>query len=180
MILSPLLLLVSFFIKIESGGPVIFKQKRVGVNSSYFTMFKFRTMAEGTPDLPSALVKENDPRFTRVGKLLRRYSIDELPQLINIIIGDMNFIGPRPALYNQFDLITMRAECDIDNIKPGITGWAQVNGRDAIPLETKVYLDKYYLNNRSLMLDIKILYMTIFKSCSGVGLHSETNRSSGS
>ncbi|MDQ7792744.1 MAG: sugar transferase [Clostridia bacterium] len=153
-------------------GTAIFKQKRVGQFDRYFTLYKFRTMRVGTPDLPSDMVQKDDQRFTRLGRLLRRLSIDELPQLFNIIKGDMNFIGPRPALYNQEDLIEMRRSVGVNRLKPGVTGWAQVNGRDNVPIERKVELDRYYLENRSVWLDLRILWLTLVKSFCGADLYS--------
>lgn len=173
-ILLPVMALLAVAIRIDSKGPAIFKQTRVGKDNRYFMLYKFRTMHVGTPDLPSDMVPSNDPRFTRPGKLLRRLSLDELPQLINIIKGDMNFIGPRPALYNQYDLISMREKAGVHRIKPGVTGWAQVNGRDNILLERKVELDKYYLDNQSFLLDLKILWFTLVKSLGGKDLYKDT------
>ena len=170
--LSPVLLLVALIIKLESQGPAIYTQKRVGQFGRFFTIYKFRTMQTGMPDLPSDKVGADDPRFTRSGKWLRRFSIDEFPQLFNIIKGEMVFIGPRPALHNQHELNAMRHMRRIDALKPGISGWAQVNGRDSISLETKVELDKYYLDNRSWRLDLKILWMTFFKTTRGEGLYA--------
>ncbi len=170
--LSPILLLVALIIRLESPGPAIFTQKRVGQFGRLFTIYKFRTMQIGTPDLPSDKVGEDDPRFTRNGRFLRRFSIDEFPQLFNIIKGEMVFIGPRPALHNQHELNAMRHMRGIDVLKPGITGWAQVNGRDSIPLETKVELDKYYLGFHNWQLDLKILWLTFFKTTTGEGLYN--------
>lgn len=170
--LSPLLLLVALIIKLESRGPAIYTQRRVGQFGQLFTIYKFRTMQTGMPDLPSDKVGADDPRFTQSGKWLRRFSIDEFPQLFNIIKGEMVFIGPRPALHNQHELNAMRRMRGIDALKPGISGWAQVNGRDSIPLETKVELDKYYLDFRCWQLDLKILWMTFFKTTRGEGLYA--------
>ena len=170
--LSPVLLLVALLIKLESPGPAVFTQKRVGQFGRLFTIYKFRTMQIGMPDLPSDKVGEDDPRFTKSGKFLRRFSIDEFPQLFNIITGEMVFIGPRPALHNQHELNAMRHMRGIDALKPGITGWAQVNGRDSIPLETKVELDKYYLDFHNWQLDLKILWLTFFKTTTGEGLYN--------
>jgi len=172
-VLAPLMMLVALAIRLDSQGPAIFKQTRVGQFGRYFTLYKFRTMHVGTPDLPSEMVSKDDHRFTRLGKFLRRFSIDELPQLFNIIRGDMNFIGPRPALYNQYELIAIRNAAGVNCLKPGVTGWAQVNGRENISLEQKVELDKYYLDNRSWWLDIKILWMTVVKSLGGADLYRE-------
>jgi len=171
-VLLPLLLLVALIIKWESRGPAIFTQRRVGQFGQLFTIYKFRTMQTGMPDLPSDKVGEDDPRFTKSGKFLRRISIDEFPQLFNIIKGEMVFIGPRPALHNQHELNAMRHMRGIDALKPGISGWAQVNGRDSIPLETKVELDKYYLDFNDWQLDLKILWLTFFKTTNGEGLYA--------
>ncbi len=171
-IFSPLLLIIGFMIRIDSPGTVIFRQKRVGRHGKFFIMYKFRTMVVGMPDLPSALVKEDDYRFTRLGKKLRRFSLDELPQFLNIIKGDMNFVGPRPALYNQDDLISLREKAGIHVLKPGVTGWAQINGRETVLVEEKVKLDEYYLRNRSLVLDLKIILLTLFNSSRGKDLYS--------
>lgn len=170
--LSPVLLLVALIIKMESRGPAIYTQQRVGQYGRLFTIYKFRTMQTGMPDLPSDKVGADDPRFTRSGKWLRRFSIDEFPQLFNIIKGEMVFIGPRPALHNQYELNAMRHMRGIDALKPGISGWAQVNGRDSIPLEVKVELDKYYLDFHDWQLDLKILWLTFFKTTSGEGLYA--------
>ena len=172
-ILSPLFVVVALLIKIDSPGPVIFKQKRVGQYGNYFTIYKFRTMKIDTPDLPSDKIDKNDERFTRIGKILRRFSIDEIPQLFNIIKGDMSFIGPRPALYNQVELINLRKKEGIFALKPGITGWAQVNGRDNISIKEKVELDKFYLQHKSLLLDLKIIFLTFVNVITGSGLYSE-------
>ena len=170
--LSPILLLVALIVKLESRGPAIFAQRRIGRFGHHFTMYKFRTMQIGMPDLASDQVGENDPRFTASGKWLRRFSVDELPQLLNVIKGDMVFVGPRPALYNQYDLIAMRHARGIDALKPGITGWAQVNGRDSIPLEVKVDLDEYYLKHRCWRLDLRTVWLTFFKTAAGEGLYA--------
>ena len=170
--LMPAFIVVALLIKLESKGPVIFKQKRVGQFGALFTIYKFRTMQVGMPDLPSDQVAETDHRFTGIGKFLRRFSLDELPQLWNVVRGEMNFVGPRPALYNLYDLIEWRSSVGVHKIKPGITGWAQVNGRDSIPLERKVELDQYYLLHHSWDLDMRILWMTLFKSAAGADLYS--------
>lgn len=170
-IIAPMMLLVAVAIRLDSRGPAIFKQTRVGQFDRFFTIYKFRTMHVGTPDLPSEMVQKDDRRFTRLGKFLRRLSIDELPQLFNIVKGDMNFIGPRPALHNQYKLIAMRKKAGVNRLRPGVTGWAQVNGRDNIPLERKVELDKFYLDHHSLVLDLKILWLTLVKSITGADLY---------
>ena len=172
-ILAPVLLVIALIIKCESRGPVIFAQRRVGQFGKLFTIYKFRTMQAGMPDLSSDQVGENDPRFTASGKWLRRFSIDEFPQLWNIIKGDMVFIGPRPALYNQDQLNEMRRERGIPALKPGITGWAQVNGRDAISLSVKVDLDEYYMRHQNWRLNLRIIWMTFFKTAVGDGLYTK-------
>lgn len=175
LILSPLFLFISVAIMLDSPGPAVFRQKRVGHQRRYYTIYKFRTMVVGMPDLPAAQVKEDDRRFTRLGRFLRRFSLDELPQLINIIKGEMNFVGPRPALYNQDDLIAMREACGLHAIKPGVTGWAQVNGRETVSVEEKVRLDQYYLENQSWLLDLKIFFLTLFNSSRGKDLYTSTS-----
>jgi len=159
-ILSPIFLLVALAIIIDDKFPVFFCQKRIGLNNKIFWIYKFRTMKKETPDIPTHLVNDVQSFNTKIGQFLRKSSIDELPQLINIINGDMTFIGPRPALHNQKDLIALRIEKGVNKLKPGITGWAQVNGRDNLSISDKVALDEYYLNNKSFWLNIKILFMT--------------------
>lgn len=158
---SPVMLITALIIRLDSPGPAIFKQQRIGKDNKPFTIYKFRTMYVGTPDVAKSLIDRNDSRITRIGRFLRKTSIDELPQLFNILKGDMTFIGPRPALYNQYDLIQMRTDKGVHVLKPGVTGYAQVNGREDISLEQKVEYDEYYLKNRSLALDLKILYDTV-------------------
>ena len=160
-LVSPILILVSFFIVIVDGFPIIYKQKRSGQNNSFFTIYKLRTMKKNTPEL--ATDKLNITSFYCGGTLIRKLSIDELPQFINIIKGDINFFGPRPALHNQFNLINQRNKLGISLLKPGITGWAQVNGRDNITEKEKIELDYYYLKNKSFKLNCIILVKTIFK-----------------
>ena len=159
-VFSPLLLACAIAIKIDSRGPVIFKQKRVGINGHFFEIYKFRTMLTGTPDLPTDQMLKLPSRITKVGNLLRRTSLDELPQLFNILNGEMSLVGPRPALYNQVELIRKRQDAGVLRFYPGITGWAQVNGRDELPDDEKVQADKWYCDNWSLGLDIKIVTMT--------------------
>ena len=161
--LSPILLIVAIAVMINDGFPIIFKQKRVGKNNIHFWIYKFRTMKKDILDIATHLVDENQQLFIRSGPLFRKFSIDELPQLINIVKGDMTFIGPRPALYNQDDLIELRTQVGVHRLVPGVTGWAQVNGRDELSIPDKVKMDEYYLKNQSLWLDMKILYMTVFK-----------------
>ena len=158
--LLPLFLLIGLIIIVDDGFPILFKQKRVGQKNSHFLIYKFRTMKKGTPDIPTHLLN-NQNLYTISGPFLRKFSFDELPQLVNIIKGEIKFIGPRPALYNQDDLIKLRSEKGIHNIKPGITGWSQVNGRDNLSIIEKVKLDEYYYNNKSVFLDLKIIIKTI-------------------
>jgi len=160
---APLFLLVVLAVRLTSVGPVLFRTQRVGKGNKLFTMYKFRTMRIDTPQVATHLLKEPDQFLTPIGKLLRRTSLDELPQLINVLNGEMSLVGPRPALFNQDDLVALRTARGVDALAPGITGWAQVNGRDELPIPEKVKLDEWYLKNRSLWLDLKILGMTVFK-----------------
>ena len=162
-ILSPLLLIISIVIKVDSKGPVLFRQRRIGRNNIEFVLYKFRTMQTEAPNVATHLLKDSQSYITSFGKFLRKSSLDELPQFINIIKGDMTFIGPRPALYNQYDLIDLRTRCGVHMLRPGVTGWAQVNGRDCLEISEKVDFDYYYLEHRSLNFDIKILFYTVLK-----------------
>ena len=162
-LLSPILFMVAIFILLEDGYPILFKQKRLGKNNNHFLIYKFRTMKNNTPDIATHLLNESHFSYTKSGPLLRKFSIDELPQLINIVKGEMTFIGPRPALHNQNDLIELRTKLDIQTLLPGITGWAQVNGRDELSIEKKVELDYFYKTNKSILLDIKIIFLTVIK-----------------
>ena len=159
--LFPIFVIVALAIIIDSRLPIFFRQKRIGLNNSEFWIYKFRTMKKDTPDIPTHLVKEEQDYNTFIGPLLRKLSIDELPQLINIVKGEMVFVGPRPALHNQEELKLLRTEKGIHKLKPGVTGWAQGNGRDELTIPEKVKMDEYYLKNKSLWLNIKILLMTI-------------------
>ena len=159
-ILLPIFLLVAFLIFIQDGFPVFFKQKRVGVNYSFFYIYKFRTMKKDTPNVATHLLTNPEQYVLKIGALLRKLSLDELPNLINIIRGEMVFVGPRPALYNQDDLMALRVAAGVDKLIPGITGWAQVNGRDELSLEQKVALEKEYLLKKSLTVDFQILIKT--------------------
>jgi O-antigen biosynthesis protein WbqP len=158
--ISPILGLVALIIIIDDGFPIFFKQKRVGLHNTNFWIYKFRTMKNETSDIPTHLVNDEISLYTAIGPFLRKYSIDEFPQLINIVKGDMIFIGPRPALYNQDDLIELRTQAGVHFLLPGVTGWAQVNGRDELSIPDKVKMDTYYLKNQSFWLNIKILFMT--------------------
>tara|TARA_X000000950_G_scaffold289373_1_gene412527 strand:+ start:20181 stop:20729 length:549 start_codon:yes stop_codon:yes gene_type:complete len=168
--LLPLIFIVGFIIMIDNGFPIFFKQKRIGLNNKLFWIYKFRTMKTSTPDLATHLVTDKSDFYTKSGPFIRKYSLDELPQLINIIKGDINFIGPRPALHNQKNLIKLRKDLGIHKVSPGITGWAQVNGRDELDNFQKVEMDKYYIENKSISLDLKILGLTIFKALMGSGV----------
>jgi O-antigen biosynthesis protein WbqP len=159
-ILSPLFLLVAIFIFMEDGFPVFFTQKRVGINYTFFNIYKFRSMKKNTPNVATHLLTNPDEYLLKIGKFIRKSSLDELPNLINIIKGEMVFVGPRPALYNQDDLMALRVATDVDKLKPGITGWAQINGRDDISIEKKVQLEKEYMYKRSTLFDIEIIIKT--------------------
>ena len=160
--LSPLLIILIVLIKIGTNGSIIFKQKRFGQNKSYFYIYKFRTMKLDTPkDVPTHLLENPDQWYTEIGKFLRKTSMDELPQLFNILKGDMSFIGPRPALWNQYDLIELRDKYNSNRVPVGLTGWAQINGRDEISLEEKAKLDGEYANNIGFIMDLKCMLKTI-------------------
>ena len=159
-ILLPIFLMVGLLIFMQDGFPVFFKQKRVGVNYSFFYIYKFRTMKKDTPNVATHLLVNPEQYLLKIGALLRKLSLDELPNLINIIRGEMVFVGPRPALYNQDDLMALRVAAGVDKLIPGITGWAQVNGRDELSLEQKVALEKEYLLKKSLFIDFQILIKT--------------------
>lgn len=161
--LSIPMILIALIVKLTSKGPALYWSDRVGQNNTLFRMPKFRTMIIDTPAMATHLMKDPDRYLTSVGSFLRKFSLDELPQLWSILNGDMSFIGPRPALYNQDDLIDLRTKKGIHRLIPGITGWAQINGRDDLPIPLKVAYDEYYLENRSFLLDLKILYMTAIK-----------------
>ena len=160
--LSWLYFILALAIVIDDPGPVFFKQKRVGKNKKHFNILKFRTMRIDTPkDCPTHLLKDPDQYITKVGKFLRKTSLDELPQIFNIFKGDMSVIGPRPALWNQDDLIAERDEYNINSLRPGLTGWAQINGRDELPIPIKVQMDKVYYEKMNFVFDVKCLFMTI-------------------
>lgn len=159
--LSPLFLCVALAIKIDDGGPVFFKQKRVGANKSHFWLYKFRSMKTNTPDVPTHLFNEPEKYISRVGGVIRKLSIDELPQLWNIFRADMSIIGPRPALWNQDDLIAERDKYGVNDVKPGLTGWAQINGRDELEISEKARLDGEYVEKLSFGFDCKCFFGTI-------------------
>ena len=161
-ILAPVFLIISVVIKLESKGPVIFKQKRIGRYKKNFTIYKFRTMRNDAPkDMPTHMLKNAKGCITKVGNILRKTSLDELPQLVNILKGDMSIVGPRPALWTQDDLIKERDKYNANDIRPGLTGWAQINGRDELEIQTKAKFDGEYIQKISLMFDIKIFFKTI-------------------
>ena len=169
-LLLPIILIITIIILLDDGFPILFIQKRIGKNNEYFQIYQFRTMLTETPDVATHLLNNKKNIFTKVGPFIRKYSLDELPQLLNILKGDIAFIGPRPALFNQNDLIQLRTEKGIHRLMPGITGWAQVNGRDELSLLSKVELDHYYLTNKSLALDFKIILLTIKKVIKAEGV----------
>ena len=161
-VLSPVLLIIALIIKTTSPGPVFFKQKRVGKNKTYFNILKFRTMRTDTPkDTPTHLLANPEQYITSIGKILRKTSLDELPQIINILKGDMSIIGPRPALWNQYDLIEERDKYGANDILPGLTGWAQINGRDELEIDVKARLDGEYVERMSFLFDCKCFFGTI-------------------
>ncbi|MGV8905500.1 MAG: sugar transferase [Acetobacterium sp.] len=161
-ILSPLFLILMIIIKLDSQGPLLFRQKRVGIHKTHFNILKFRTMRTDTPnDIPTHQMKDPDQYITRTGKFLRKTSLDELPQIINILVGQMSIIGPRPALWNQYDLIAERDKVGANDVPVGLTGWAQINGRDELPIEVKAKLDGEYAKRMSFGMDVKCFFGTI-------------------
>ncbi|MDD5242716.1 MAG: sugar transferase [Syntrophorhabdaceae bacterium] len=162
-IISIPLLIIALLVRLTSKGPVLHWSDRVGINNTIFRMPKFRTMRIETPPIATHLLDDPDKYLTPIGPLLRRFSLDEFPQLWSVLKGDMSLVGPRPALYNQYDLIELRTKKGIHMLVPGITGWAQVNGRDILTIPIKVEYDDYYLQHRSFLFDMKILYMTFLK-----------------
>jgi len=164
------MLLLGLAIRLTSKGPALYWSDRVGVNNSIFRMPKFRTMKMNTPVVATHLLTSPKQHMTPLGRALRKFSLDELPQLFSVAFGDMSLVGPRPALFNQYDLIEMRTEKGVHQLIPGITGWAQINGRDDLPIPEKVKLDEYYLRNQSMATDLKILLLTFHSvlSCKGV------------
>ncbi|MGI4848232.1 MAG: sugar transferase [Janthinobacterium lividum] len=163
LVLSPVLLCVALVVKWTSAGPVLYWSERVGRNNRIFVMPKFRTMLVDTPAVATHLLVDPNRFLTRVGPFLRRTSLDELPQFWSIIKGDMSFVGPRPALFNQYDLVALRTEAGVDKLLPGLTGWAQINGRDELPIPQKVQLDVQYMNTQSFWMDLKIMFLTALK-----------------
>lgn len=164
------LLVIAILIKVTSRGPALYWSDRVGKNNAIFKMPKFRTMKIDTPAVATHLLTNPDQYLTPFGTFLRKSSLDELPQLISIVTGDMSFVGPRPALFNQDDLIELRTQKGVHSLTPGITGWAQINGRDDLPIPVKVAFDEYYLNNSSFLLDLRVLFKTVLKVFRGEGV----------
>ena len=161
-VLSPVFIILCIWIKLDSKGPILFKQKRVGINKTYFNIYKFRTMYIDTPkDMPTHMLSNPDRFITKAGKFLRKTSLDELPQIINIIKGEMAIIGPRPALWNQDDLIAERDKYHANDVRPGLTGWAQINGRDELEIDVKARLDGEYVKRISFLFDLKCFFGTI-------------------
>jgi O-antigen biosynthesis protein WbqP len=169
-VLSVPILVITVLVRLTSMGPALYWSDRVGVDNKIFKMPKFRTMRIDTPAVATHLIQNPDAYLTPIGPFLRKSSLDELPQLWSVLKGDMSFVGPRPALFNQDDLIALRTEKGVHRLIPGITGWAQINGRDDIPIPKKVEIDAYYLKHRSFLFDLKILYMTVIKVVTSEGV----------
>ena len=170
-LLSPLFGLIALLIKLDSKGPVFFRQKRVGIHKTYFMIYKFRTMRMNAPgDVPTHLLENAEHNITRLGRFLRKTSLDELPQLINVLKGEMSVVGPRPALWNQFDLIEMRDRVDANDVLPGMTGLAQVRGRDKLSNQDKAKYDGIYVHHISFLLDVKCIIRTFITIGSGDGI----------
>ena len=168
--LSLPMLLIALLVRLTSPGPILYWSDRIGRHNTIFKMPKFRTMRIDPPAVATHLLTEPARFLTPIGKFLRKSSLDELPQLISILKGDMSFVGPRPALFNQYDLIELRTRNGVQVLTPGLTGWAQINGRDELPIPVKVEFDEYYLKNRSLMLDVQIMYRTFLKVAKSEGV----------
>ena len=164
------ILLIALAVRLSSNGPVLYWSDRVGRNSKIFRMPKFRSMRTDTPDVASHLLQEPDAWLTPIGNFLRKSSLDELPQIWSVLKKEMSFVGPRPALYNQADLIALREEAGINKLLPGITGWAQINGRDELNIEEKVLFDKEYLYKKSIFFDLKIILLTIIRVIKSDGI----------
>ncbi|MGZ3769082.1 MAG: sugar transferase [Bdellovibrio sp.] len=162
-VLGTPLILVFLAVRLTSRGPALHWSKRIGQNNQIFLMPKFRSMRLDTPQVATHLLSDPKQYLTPIGGFIRRTSLDELPQLFSVLTGDMSFVGPRPALFNQDDLRELRTQCGVEKLKPGITGWAQINGRDELPIPVKVEYDCYYLENQSSLLDVKILFLTVLK-----------------
>ena len=170
-VLSPVFLVLIIAIKVDSKGPVLFKQKRVGIHKTHFQILKFRTMRIDTPkDMPTHLLKDPEQYITKVGKFLRKSSLDELPQIINILKGDMAIVGPRPALWNQYDLIEERDKYGANDIRPGLTGWAQINGRDELEIPVKAAFDGEYVKRMGPAMDLRCFFGTFISVFRGDGV----------
>ena len=170
-VLSPLFCVLILAIKADSKGPVFFKQKRVGIHKTYFNILKFRTMRTDTPkDMPTHLLKNPEQYITRVGRFLRKSSLDELPQILNILKGDMAIVGPRPALWNQYDLIEERDRYGANDVRPGLTGWAQINGRDELEIPVKAKLDGEYVRKMGFLMDCRCFFGTFLSVLRGDGV----------
>lgn len=166
----PLMAVCALAVRLDSPGPVLHISRRIGRGNALFAMPKIRTMHMDTPQVATHLLSDAATRLTRSGRFLRRTSLDELPQIWCVLRGDMSFVGPRPALFNQHDLVAMRTAAGVHTLRPGITGWAQINGRDEIPLERKVALDAHYLQNKSFLFDLKILFLTAWRTMRADGV----------
>lgn len=176
-ILLPVFIILGLIIKLTSRGPILFKQKRIGKNKKIFKIYKFRTMKLDTPkDMPTHMLENPDKYITKIGKFLRKTSLDELPQIFNILFGKMSIVGPRPALWNQTDLIEERDKYGVNNLRPGLTGWAQVNGRDELPIPVKASLDGEYVKHQSFFFDVKIFFKTIFSVLKSDGVKEGKNK----
>ena len=177
---SPILLILAIIVKCTSPGPILFKQRRIGKDNQEFMIYKFRTMRIDTPNVATHLLKNPEQYITPIGKFMRKTSLDELPQLFNILKGEMSVVGPRPALYNQYDLIEMRTKANVHTVRPGLTGLAQVSGRDELENEQKVYFDQQYVQRQSFFFDLKLIFLTVVKvfKSEGVveGATSNTNK----
>lgn len=170
-VLSPVFLVLIIAIKLDSKGPVLFKQKRVGIHKTYFNILKFRTMRIDTPkDMPTHLLQNPEQYITKVGKFLRKTSLDELPQIVNILKGDMSVVGPRPALWNQYDLIEERDKYGANDVRPGLTGWAQINGRDELEIPVKAAFDGEYIKKMGLRMDCRCFFGTFLSVLRGDGV----------
>lgn len=174
-LLSPVFFVIAIAIKLDDGGPVLYKQRRVGIHKTYFDLYKFRSMKVGTPDVPTHLLKHPELHTSGVGNFLRTFALDELPQLVNILKGDMSIIGPRPALWSQDDLVAERDKYGANDVRPGLTGWAQINGRDLLSIEEKSKLDGEYVQKLSFGFDVKCFFGTIVSVLRREGLPSEND-----